>query len=165
MNDEYENRFDAPFERAGEDAAEALEAAFERAGQTIEATLERAARTGELSFSAMTDAILRDLARITAERLVEGPINGAIDTALGSLPFFGARAEGGPVTAGGAYLVGERGPELFVPSGAGQIDPAGRTINVNITLGSGAEPRRVEQSEARISRALARAVAKGSRHL
>jgi hypothetical protein len=33
----------------------------------------------------------------------------------------GTRAVGGPVNAGGAYLVGERGPELFVPSNYGKI--------------------------------------------
>lgn len=34
---------------------------------------------------------------------------------------FGARAEGGPVQGGTAYLVGEKGPELFVPSVSGAI--------------------------------------------
>ena len=33
----------------------------------------------------------------------------------------GERAAGGPVRAGGAYLVGERGPELFIPTGYGKI--------------------------------------------
>lgn len=31
------------------------------------------------------------------------------------------RADGGPVTGGQPYIVGERGPELFVPTGNGQI--------------------------------------------
>ena len=35
----------------------------------------------------------------------------------------GARASGGPVSAGKTYLVGERGPELFSPSNAGVITP------------------------------------------
>lgn len=35
----------------------------------------------------------------------------------------GARARGGPVTGGEPYLVGERGPELFVPESSGQIVP------------------------------------------
>jgi hypothetical protein len=33
----------------------------------------------------------------------------------------GARAEGGPVSANGSYLVGENGPELFSPNSAGGI--------------------------------------------
>jgi len=53
------------------------------------------------------------------------------------------RQHGGPVEAGQAYVVGEKGPELFVPASAGQIVPnapakPGRmgggamTINVNV---------------------------------
>jgi len=37
--------------------------------------------------------------------------------------FGGARAEGGPVSSGKTYLVGEKGPELFSPSSAGSITP------------------------------------------
>jgi hypothetical protein len=56
---------------------------------------------------------------------------------IGSL-FGGARAEGGPVTGGVPYLVGERGPEMFVPQGNGSIVPnkvmkgGGHTIIVNV---------------------------------
>jgi hypothetical protein len=51
---------------------------------------------------------------------------------LGSI--FGKRAGGGPVNSGAPYLVGERGPELFVPSMAGQVVPSyamGGTSTVN----------------------------------
>lgn len=40
--------------------------------------------------------------------------------------FGGGRASGGPVSAGTAYIVGERGPEMFVPSGGGSIVPNNR---------------------------------------
>ena len=36
---------------------------------------------------------------------------------------FGKRATGGPVTLGSPYLVGERGPELFVPGTGGSVVP------------------------------------------
>lgn len=45
-----------------------------------------------------------------------GGIFGSIGKALS-----GARAAGGPVTQGQSYLVGERGPEIFTPRGAGRI--------------------------------------------
>lgn len=45
---------------------------------------------------------------------------------IGSL-FSGARAGGGDVKAGHAYTVGENGKELFVPTTAGSIVPAGPT--------------------------------------
>jgi phage-related protein len=60
-------------------------------------------------------------------------IGGAIDNVFG-----GGRAAGGPVMGGTSYLVGERGPELFTPSGNGSIIPnnalGGNTvINLNVT--------------------------------
>jgi phage-related minor tail protein len=58
----------------------------------------------------------------------------------GAIGYRGARAMGGNVGTGGAYLVGERGPELFVPNTAGTVvsneSMGGRvgetTINFNI---------------------------------
>lgn len=42
---------------------------------------------------------------------------------LGSMIGFAPRASGGTVASGGAYMVGERGPELFVPNSNGTIIP------------------------------------------
>ena len=47
----------------------------------------------------------------------------------GKIGFGGARAGGGPVGKNNSYLVGERGPELFVPNSAG-------TVVSNETMGS-----------------------------
>lgn len=52
------------------------------------------------------------------------------------------RAEGGPVAGGMPYVVGERGPELFVPNRSGTIVPnnqlasAKTTINLNVNVGT-----------------------------
>ena len=46
------------------------------------------------------------------------------------------RAVGGPVTAGMPYLVGERGPELFVPNSSGGIVPNGALSTSRATAGS-----------------------------
>jgi hypothetical protein len=66
-------------------------------------------------------------------------------------PIDGARASGGPVSAGKNYLVGERGPEIFSPSSSGSIIPnhrAGgsvrndnRTINITINASPGMNER------------------------
>lgn len=65
--------------------------------------------------------------------IVEG-ISGLISSAFG-----GARANGGSVSAGKSYLVGERGAELFTPSSSGMIVPnnalggnGGSTINLTV---------------------------------
>ena len=45
------------------------------------------------------------------------------------------RASGGPVTAGMPYIVGEQGPELFVPRGSGSIIPNGAGgMSVNVVV-------------------------------
>ena len=145
-------------------AADTMSEAFDRAGRSIESALTRAARTGELSFSSMADAILRDLSRIATERFITGPIENFVDQIASNLPFFGARAEGGPVQPGGAYLVGERGPELFTPASAGQVGGAA-PINVTINLRGSASPESIRRSDTQIATALARAVRKGAARL
>ena len=58
--------------------------------------------------------------------------------------FGGGKAAGGPVNAGTTYLVGERGPELFTPSGSGSIIPnhklGGGGGSVNITVNGAIDP-------------------------
>ena len=48
------------------------------------------------------------------------------------------RANGGPVSAGGSYIVGEKGPEMFTPSRSGTIIPnnamGGVTNNISIVV-------------------------------
>jgi hypothetical protein len=69
---------------------------------------------------------------LAAQILTSGLLNiisgGAFGVGFGSSlgglgkVFGGARANGGPVSMGNAYLVGERGPELFVPNSSGYIN-------------------------------------------
>lgn len=64
-------------------------------------------------------------------------VGGAIGAVGGFLGFGGGRATGGPVSANTAYVVGERGPELFVPGNSGTIIPngvggGGTTINLTV---------------------------------
>lgn len=50
--------------------AEALEAAFQRTGASIERALSQAAKSGEVDFKRMAEAIIADIARITAEAIL-----------------------------------------------------------------------------------------------
>lgn len=94
------------------------------------------AKTGKLSFKDLTTSVLTDLARIEARKAIAGIVSmatGSFDiaglfgitaTSGASGPkLAGARAAGGTVLGGSAYLVGERGPEIFKPAGAGTIIP------------------------------------------
>jgi phage-related protein len=74
---------------------------------------------------------IQSLISLVANNPVVKGISGAISSAFG-----GFRAEGGSVTGGKAYVVGEQGAELFVPSGNGTIVPnggmGGSTINITV---------------------------------
>lgn len=64
-------------------------------------------------------------------------LSGAKSTSVSTSSLSGKRADGGPVSGGSTYLVGERGPELFTPATSGSIVPnnklgGGGGINVII---------------------------------
>ena len=69
------------------------------------------------------------------------------------------RAFGGPVTGARPYIVGERGPELFVPNSSGTIVPnsrmggGGTTVNVVINAGMGTSGTQVGQEIVDVLRA------------
>jgi hypothetical protein len=137
-------------------AADEVGASFERAGQRIARALGRAATDGEGSFKRLAKTILEELARVGLDRAFTS----------GKTPFFGAKAGGGAVNMGGAYLVGERGPELFVPNQAGRITPAGGgAVNVHFHLGASADAAAIARHQGQIAAAIARAVAYGRRNL
>jgi len=138
-------------------AANDVSASFERAGVRIARALGDAAVGGEDAFKRLAKVILEELAKIALQQLFTkgGP----------GLSFFGARAGGGPVNVGGAYLVGERGPELFVPRQAGEVAQPGGAVAVHFHLGSAADVSAVARHQGQIAAAIARAVAYGRRNL
>jgi hypothetical protein len=86
------------------------------------------------AFRNMALSIVEDLIRIQIQRSITGPIADALSGMF--------RAQGGSVTVGKPYVVGEKGPEMFVPSSSGSIIPnnkmgggdGGGTVVINQTL-------------------------------
>lgn len=83
------------------------------------ATISRATETVTSGGVTQTWAAVATVAAAVVRRALQAARNavgvgGEVD---------GERAAGGPVRAGGLYLVGERGPELFAPTTAGRIVP------------------------------------------
>lgn len=77
---------------------------------------------------AITDQWAQQIAGAFTGAGAQGGAQGGNGWVAGIANFFGsliggARADGGPVTAGVPYLVGERGPELFVAPRSGSIIP------------------------------------------
>lgn len=95
------------------------------------------------SFKGVLSSILKQIAKTNILKALGGKDGtGGIGGMLSGL----FRARGGPVTANRPYIVGERGPELFTPSGSGSITPnhrmdvgGGGSVNVvnNFSISGG----------------------------
>lgn len=146
-----------------QEAAEAIETAFARAGASLTRSLSRAAKDGEISLSELAAAVIAALnaaSGVTGSGSLASVLGGVLSGVTGG--FSGARADGGPVISGGAYLVGERGPEWFRPSASGQMDPgSGPSVTLNLTVQGGQDS--LVRSEAQIAAALQRAARMGLR--
>ena len=144
-----------------------LTAGAERAGRAIEGALARAIRTGSFGFEDLKRVALAALTEIAQAALgVQGAGGGGglvagLTNILGS--FLGApgRATGGGVSPGRAYMVGERGPELFVPTAAGRVETGtvGRAVrDVRVTINVQSPQTGAPEALTRSSRQIARAV-------
>lgn len=77
-----------------------------------------------VSAGAMSNMPLEELGRITQMTVDQLVVTGGIEP----------RALGGPVFANSPYLVGEQGPELFVPKTDGQIRTSSETASISAAL-------------------------------
>lgn len=153
-----------------------LVSGFTQAGQALEKGLTGAIRRGSLGFDELKRVALTTLGEIAAQSvqgLIGSGSGGSAGTAtasaldlsglLSGLLGLPGRATGGNVSPGRGYLVGERGPELFVPTSAGRIETgplsrdAARDVKVSINL-TGPRGASAPQSLQRSSRQVASAV-------
>jgi phage-related minor tail protein len=153
---------------------------MERAARVLENSLIRAVRTGKLGFEDLKRVALAAMAEIAQAAIRAGidailngggrkgasGLQGAAAQALGGILGAPGRATGGPVAPGRAYVVGERGPELFVPTSSGRVETGaaggGRDIRMSITINApaGTEPRALAQSSRQVARAVKAALSR-----
>ena len=112
---------------------------FTKAGGVLERGLLSAIRRGSLGFDDLKRVAMQTLNEIAAQALqsgmgnlfgpaqVGGGLGGLLTTGVGALFGLPGRATGGPVAPGQAYLVGERGPEVFVPTASGRVETGAST--------------------------------------
>ena len=147
-----------------------------RAGRLIESALSRAIVSGKFGFDDLKKVALAALAQIASASLRSmfssaggggqgGGIGGLLAGVMTGLLGSPGRATGGPVSAGRGYLIGERGPELFVPGSEGRVERmanggGGREVRVSIALTSpqAGDPAVLRQSSRQIAHAVRAAI-------
>jgi len=141
-------------------AARVAESMFSSLANNIESAIDRFVRTGKLKFGDLARSIIQDIIAIQlkaqASALFSAIVGGSgiklfgselgvsqYSLTPGATPYSGlglrARANGGDISSGQPYLVGERGPELVVPRNSGTVIPnhalagamGGQVINYN----------------------------------
>lgn len=157
---------------------------FAGAGQVLERSLLAALRKGSLGFDDLKRSALAVLDQIAARALrlgldaIFGPKGGGegggfgggvlgslIGQLIGSGLGLPGRATGGIVAPDRPYLVGERGPEVFVPTSAGQVvaNAAAPPREVRVSIALNAErgasaPVAMQRSSRQLASAVRRAL-------
>lgn len=129
--DEFSKRANEAIQGSiGEGLTAILEGNFKDIGNNFKKTIDRM----------VADAAAAQLSRFLLgdSKTGQGGFLSSAISAVGSF-FGGAKAGGGDVMSGRSYLVGENGPERFVPRTAGVIMPnagnsSGSTTNINVSV-------------------------------
>lgn len=141
------NKAFAQYIEDSENAAKRGQEVFQTVTGNMNAAIDNFVRTGKLSFKDLAGSIIRDLIAIQMKAqavsifsmMFGGKYTPGSSSFVGPMP---AKADGGYVAANEPYMVGERGPEMFIPQGAGTIIPnnrmqsggvGGQTVN-NFTI-------------------------------
>lgn len=142
---ELSGNFEAGWKRAYANYIDQSKNAFDQASslfKTFTTGMEDAfinfAKTGKLSFKSLINTMMEELLRADFRRLVAGLGGGGTGAGLfGGKIIPGFLASGGPASSNQAYIIGEQGPELFVPNVNGTVIPnsqlgGGQSVTYNI---------------------------------
>lgn len=150
---------------------------FSQAGSVLEKGLLGAIRKGSTGFIDLRRVAMNTINDIAAEAVGNlfsgnsGASSGGgalgIGGLLGSILGLPGRATGGNVAPGQSYVVGERGPELFVPTSAGRVQSnleakGGRDVRVAINVSTpagGNAPQALQRSSRQVASAVRRVLA------
>ena len=148
------------------EATKGIKTNFELIGQSIASGVSdnlTAAIQGTKTLGEAAKSILNDLSSTLIKLGVNTILGGIAPGIFGGLPSLLPRANGGPVKKGGNFLVGEKGPELFVPKSSGTIIPnnklGGGSTNISVNVdASGSSVQGNNESGKELGRVISAAI-------
>jgi hypothetical protein len=106
--------------------------AYQKAGKMVEAVyanmgsaIDNFVDTGKFKFADFSRSVINDLIKIQLKADITSVLGAGLKFLGFNIP---GRASGGPVFANSPYMVGENGPELFIPRTSGSIVPNGASM-------------------------------------
>ena len=159
LNERAQNTFQAGWDRAynnfverAQDSADIGANVFNNMTNSMSSALDRFVETGKLSFGSLIESMIKDLLKLMMQSQVSGFFSSMFGGGGGGFDLFssstsfnngagllgGFFADGGSPPVGVASVVGERGPELFIPKTAGTIIP-----NNQLSSAMGKQPQNV----------------------
>jgi phage-related minor tail protein len=148
---DQQKNFSSGWERAYRQYVETTNNSFNQAGQMFstlsrgfEDAMVRFVQTGKLSFKDLFNTLIAEAVRAQSSKLLTsllgmgGGGGGFFGSLFGGIGKIFGFADGGSPPLNRPSIVGERGPELFVPKQAGTIIPngqfgGGQTVNTAVT--------------------------------
>lgn len=113
----------------------------------MSSAIDQFVETGKFSFKDFAGSVIKDLIKIQLQAQATALFNKGLNLVMGAVSMYsgggfgtgnqfgnmdigGFLAEGGTASAGSAYVVGERGAELFVPDRSGTVIPNNKLADV-----------------------------------
>jgi lambda family phage tail tape measure protein len=133
----------ANYRDSAQNAADSARTYFTTFTSGVEDAIVNFVKTGKLSFKDLANSLIAEFTKSQVKNILASLFGGGgsggsniFGTIAGFFGFGGGKASGGSVFPGKSYMVGEKGPELFSPRGAGVITPnaalGGGVVNTNV---------------------------------
>lgn len=124
------------YQKTVSNVAAFTQTAFANAFKGMEDALVSFVTTGKLDFASLVNSMIADLVRYQVQQSIMKPLTAAMGPSGGIMSLLGF-ASGGQPPVGVPSIVGEKGPELFIPNTAGTIVPnhalgGGSNVTINV---------------------------------
>ena len=142
---DFSTAWNQAWKQYGEDSkngAKQASDAFRAVTDTMNSSIDNFVKTGKFSFHDFAISVIQDLLAIELKALASQVLTSIFGRGGMIASLFGF-AEGGDTTANTPIIVGEKGPEVFIPKTAGSIVPNNKLATTGSGMAGESSPQHV----------------------